>query len=1077
MRNILFPLLLILFFQLPRTVDGQITATIIGDASEMCMGDSVAAFLNFSGGEGPWNAVINDKDGEYLLLNAVTASHTIWLKPDSDNTYYIASVEDSKGTPGSPLGEAEILVHQSTSVIILMDRTAFLQSEPGIALVSSPTGGAFSGAGVAGSAFYPGIATPVGSPHTIHCTYTNEFGCVSGDNIDLHVLSGVASVELVSGDDIINAVCDDGATYTIQGSNEDNIPGTFDLVEAVSHVVVPGHISDPDIMDDEAILDPVGLTGAYDIVYSYGMDEVTVKSTFRFHVNDLGSIEILNLPDTVCKNDNPYPLVPDLIDNDPSATYSFSGPGLSGNQVEGYFYNPSSPDVLQEEIEITLDYTSSNGCNATTKKVVYNSYTPSVNFNLTPACLPVDGGTVSFTNTTSGKFSVASWDWDFGNPESGSDNFSDLEHPEHFYTEPGLREITLSATTHEGCKASQSIDTVLADQPIADFTWLTDCFIRSEQTSVMDRSLSAFTDIDTLIWTFKTSNGGVLGVIGSGSPADTIKFPFNSMDQYFIELYIENEVGCPGDVTKEFILKPTWKLATAAYGENFNGTAHDWLVDSPDEKESWVLDVPEFEGFNRIPGDMAWYTRLPDHTEGYLEESWVESPCFDFTGLTEPLIKLDLMKSFVPGTDGVVLQYQDLVSEGWNTLGNVGECLNWYNEWGIYNEPGESSFGWGLALFEPDNHWIEAVHELDMLVGHPHVKFRVVIATGGRMEVEPGAYNQGFAFDNFYVGEQNRCSLLEHFTNASSESAAEADSVVDTFSLNHSENVIDLNYHLDYPGEDAMNENNPYPASARSFYYGVSEVPYAILNGGVDPGTRYDFSTPSNEPNEGALKEASLEIPLFKMALQVDYLENSLEATTTVTCTADTFASNLQLYVVVIEREVTAYTGLNQDTSFRNVVLDMLPTPAGRLLGNEWNLGKSETRTFAWDYAAYVEDIDDLSVVAFVQDRDNGTILQVDAKPHTPGVGIPDKKINPRSLAVYPNPATDNLYVNFGSEVTTEGMLKIVDLSGREVMRTNVQPGYSIINLNISHFSRGMYMIYWMESGEIKGRNKLVFTR
>ena len=92
MRNILFPVLLILLLQLQRTAAGQITATIIGDANEVCLGDSIEAFLSFSGGIDPWNAVINDKDGEYLVLDSVYSPHTIWLKPEIDNTYYIASV-------------------------------------------------------------------------------------------------------------------------------------------------------------------------------------------------------------------------------------------------------------------------------------------------------------------------------------------------------------------------------------------------------------------------------------------------------------------------------------------------------------------------------------------------------------------------------------------------------------------------------------------------------------------------------------------------------------------------------------------------------------------------------------------------------------------------------------------------------------------------------------------------------------------------------------------------------------------------------------------------------------------------
>ena len=45
---------------------------------------------------------------------------------------------------------------------------------------------------------------------------------------------------------------------------------------------------------------------------------------------------------------------------------------------------------------------------------------------------------------------------------------------------------------------------------------------------------------------------------------------------------------------------------------------------------------------------------------------------------------MDLMKSFAPLTDGAVLQYQDVVSEGWKTIGNVGTGINWYNVTGLF---------------------------------------------------------------------------------------------------------------------------------------------------------------------------------------------------------------------------------------------------------------------------------------------------------------------------------------------------------------------------------------------------------
>ena len=1081
MRSILFPSIFIVVFFLHATAFGQQTdvtkgveapptATIIGSASEVCLGDSVAAYLNFTGG-GPWDAVINDNDGEYMVLTQVTSPYTIWLKPEQNNRYYIASVQNKKGNDGITFGDVAVTVFQTTQVNIQMDRTAFLYSEPGVPLTAIPSCGVFSGNGVAGSTFYPSIATPVGSPHNITCTYTNQYGCVSTDEIDLHVLFGASDVYLLSGNDTINVICDDAATYIVKGSNQDNIPGLFELREAGSSVAIPGYIADDDLTDDMAELVPAGLTGAYDIIYSYGFQDLFITTSYRFVVNDLGVIDIPGLPNVVCKSDDPYPLVPGLAENDPGATYTFSGPGVSGNQADGYFYDPADPNAPVGKNEITMVYTSSNGCSATSVKVVINRFVPDVMFSFSPVCLPSDGGEVTFKNLTSGKYAVESWSWDFGDPGSGDNNYSDLEHPLHFYGEPGSRLISLTATTTEGCVVNHSEDTVLTDQPVADFTWITDCFTRGAKTAFVDRSTSDFSTIDTFIWTFKTAAGGVLGVIGTGSSTDTVEFPFTSINNYFIDLQIRNEVGCNGEVTREILLYPTIKITTAGYEEDFNGQ-NDWIAGSKDQNISWILDEPDFTGFEQVTGDRAWYTDLPVNP-GYLEQSWVQSPCFDLNGVNKPLIQLDVMKSFVPGKDGAVLQYQDMVSEGWKTVGNVGEGMNWYNETRISNQPGGSSFGWGLNPFNPDTDWVNAGHDLQMLAGNPHVKFRVAIGTGGAGEIG----NQGFAFDNVFIGERVRRSILEYFTNSADEASGEADGVVDAFAMDHSDRVIDLQYHMDYPGDDPMNMNNPYPASTRSFHYGVPGVPYAVLNGGVDPDYRYDFSDPSSEPGEDELEQASLEIPLFEVALMVDWLESSLEATTRVTCIVDTFTSNIQLYVAVFESSVTAYTGLNQDTMFRNVVLDMLPTPAGKLLGNEWSNGTTDSRTFTWDYASFVEDIEDLGVVAFVQDRDNGYVLQVASKYLTPQVGLLSKAVKPGALVIYPNPVVDHLYVNFGSQHASGGQLMIMDLSGKVVLTTDVHPGYTIHKLDVSGLSQGMYMIYWFDSGELKGRNKLVRTR
>jgi PKD repeat protein len=1047
------------------------TATIFSNEKEVCEGSPVAAYLYFSG-EGPWDAVISDKDGIYLELTDVNSPHTIWLEPAEDNVYTISYVEDRLGATGNTYGEVALTVNPLTPVSIELDRLAYLNTESGIPLSASPSGGTFTGNGVSANVFYPGIASPVGSPHSVTYTYYNQFGCVSRDETEMYVLYGDASVVLLSGNDTIGDLCDDGRTYVILGSNSDQFPGQFLLKEAGGTDTVEGNITDEDLTDDLAFLNPSGLSGDYEIEYSYSIEGLTVTASFPFRVGDLGQVAITGLPDTVCSSDDPYPLIPDLAGEDPGAVYKFGGPGVTGNQADGYFFDPGGSDTILGDIEIELEYTGSNGCSVITYHPVNNLFSPEVSFGLSPVCLPAGGGTVTFSNLTGGKYAVDSWEWDFGDPGSGSENSSDEENPTHFYSEPGYVEISLTATTGKGCVAVHQMDTFLVDQPEADFTWITDCYIPGKKTGFISLSDSELSPLDTLTWTFRTSDGGVLGVIGSNDPTDTTQFRFTVRDRYIVDLFVQNQAGCNGEVSREVVLQPTIKLKDEGYRAGFNSAWSSWIPESADSLLSWKREEPDFNGFDRVEGDRAWFTDLPAEDGDYLENSWIRSPCFDFSDRKNPLIQMDVMKSFTPGFDGAVLQYQESMTEGWKTIGEVGEGLNWYNVSALVNRPGGSSEGWGLQLFEPDTEWVNASHGLDALAGLPHVRLRIAVSTGGERDIG----NQGFAFDNIFIGDRIRKSILEHFTNASCVACQEADDQVDNFSEVHSGSVIDLQYHTAFPGNDPMNDNNPYPASVRRSNYGINTVPYALLNGGKAENSVYDFG-PDGMPDDEALKQASLELPDFDVNIGVTWLDNSLEATASVTCLADTFTSNIQLYVAVIETSVTAYSGINQDNEFKNVVLDMLPAPTGKLLGNAWSNWMTETMTYTWDYPAYIEDREDLAVVAFIQNRDNGQILQADDATLALQVDAAEYTGNRDELRVWPNPVSDQLYIDLGVSVQDRGTLNILDLTGKTVLTGKVHPGKSTYLFNLARLPGGVYVVLWEESGSVRGRTRVMVIR
>ncbi len=461
------------------------TAAIVGGGS-VCLGDSLQAFLHFTG-TGPWDAVVSNSAGEYLAVEDVDSPYPFWIRSDVDETFYVSSVSDGVGNEGVAYGQLDVVVNFPTEVQILMDRTTFESSEPGIELHADLEPGVFSGKGVSSGYFYPSIATPVGSPHTITYAYENNAGCVSYAYADVEVVEGSGSVHLISGDDTISVLCSGQGTYEIRGANEDSIPGLFQLRITNSTTVVPDHIVDNDSSDNMAIFDASGLEGGYDIIYRYVIDEVTLTASTFVLIDEFGALEITSdLPMEVCKNDAPYLLTGNMDGLDPLATYSFTGPGVSGDQTYGFFYNPASPDAPVGDNEITYTFESSSGCKASLTTEVVNNFVPNVKFTPSTVCLPEEGGNVLFTNTTSGKYAVAEWQWNFDDLYSGASNYSNEESPAHFFQDPGLRSILLQAVTTDGCMAQYRLDTLFADQPLADFTWISDCFVKGRGDPVRE---------------------------------------------------------------------------------------------------------------------------------------------------------------------------------------------------------------------------------------------------------------------------------------------------------------------------------------------------------------------------------------------------------------------------------------------------------------------------------------------------------------------------------------------------------------------------------------------------------------
>ena len=1028
-------------------------ATLVGPL-QICEGDEIELGVHLRG-RSPWSFDLNDGTNTTSFTNINTPDYKIAAAPFQSTTYRVSSVKDVNGVENTDNGDLLVTVNEVSDVEIINLATGYdVEAEP-VKLEANIPGGIFSGPGVISATgyFYPNLADTVYSPHTILYTYTNANGCISADSALVYVLGNEGGILIPA-----RAFCKGESPFEINVYNVPAATGSFRLLNSDSEPVA----GLTDHGDNTATIAPDLLEiGNYTVEYQY-LDLILHLLTTDFFIESVEPPQILNLYDTsYCQNVNPFVLqanVPNVI---------FEGEGVSGSKDVGFTFNPAEADP--GNIWITCTAETENGCNASTRESVIIKYAPQVKFTLASECMPEGGEMVSFENQTIEPLSVETWNWNFGDPGSGANNRSSLPDPTHHYQDPGLKNIILKATSFDGCTASYSMEALVDSKPVADFAWISDCFSTGKAVNFINQTTFGSATLDTIIWTIRSGDETVMDEIGSNSVTDTLEYVFDSPDNFLVTLFSRNRGGCYSELTKEIILRPTIQLDSDGYYENFDDTQGQWTVRSEDQLESWAWGVPDFTGY--VQGaDRAWFTQLPPGVPDYNERSWIQSPCFDFRGMRRPLIRMDIMRSFFPYLNGAVLQYREANDKGWLTIGNETPGINWYNVNNIINMPGGSSTGWGLEEFIPDTDWVTAAHDLDQVEGKANVDLRVVISTNGQLELG----NQGIAVNNIHIEERSKLTLLEHFTNSSDDTARMADDIIDAFAISHSKDVLDLQYHMAYPGNDMMNLNNPDPSSTRSGNYGVPRIPYIVLDGGFSPDYRYDFSMLNNGSLGNHLRLRSLETPVFEIDLNVNWMITGLEATSTVTCLADRFDENVQLYMVVFEHSVTAYTGGNGDTQFRNVVLDMLPTPAGKLLGDMWRKGNSDTRTNIWAYAPYIEDINDLGVAAFLQERSTGRILQAAVNYKDKTVGLPDQAFQAQGLQVYPNPANQLIHVNLGSASKFPGRIELLDMSGRQVKSEHFPSGYQVYQVDIEGLHAGMYILRWIEADQVRGVCKFV---
>ncbi|MBK6776668.1 MAG: T9SS type A sorting domain-containing protein [Flavobacteriales bacterium] len=228
--------------------------------------------------------------------------------------------------------------------------------------------------------------------------------------------------------------------------------------------------------------------------------------------------------------------------------------------------------------------------------------------------------------------------------------------------------------------------------------------------------------------------------------------------------------------------------------------------------------------------------------------------------------------------------------------------------------------------------------------------------------------------DTFVV----RTTLFEMFTSSSCGPCVSANTQLDSVILPQVDNYCLIKYQQSYPAP-----GDPYfipTASTRAGHYGVNGIPQLMIDAteiSLQFFTVDDVADHQDIPSfmsmdivdatfTGTLVTGSVEIEVLKDLPQTD----------------------LRLQIAIVEKLTTGNVSTNGETEFHHVMMKMLPSASGLIIGALSN-GQSLSFSINTGMAGtFVEEMDDLAIVAWVEEIMPKRILQSACADVMGAVGI-----------------------------------------------------------------------------------------
>src|SRR5688572_4136091 len=209
----------------------------------------------------------------------------------------------------------------------------------------------------------------------------------------------------------------------------------------------------------------------------------------------------------------------------------------------------------------------------------------------------------------------------------------------------------------------------------------------------------------------------------------------------------------------------------------------------------------------------------------------------------------------------------------------------------------------------------------------------------------------------FSYAQSQRMVLLEEFSNASCGPCAAQNPALNALLANNTSKVISLKTQVWWPGFDPMYAQNTTEVSTRVTYYGVSGVPYALVNGTPIPNDcGYYLGAPACL-NQSEIDAAYGTTSPFNFTLSHTFSANydSIFITAGVGA-SQAVSGSLKLHIALTEHQIDypSAPGTNGEMVFHGVMRKMIPTDAGTTMTGTWAVSDSNTYTLAAAVPSYI---------------------------------------------------------------------------------------------------------------------------